>query len=554
MATPRQCVIVARSLALWLGLVGAMGGGRALGAAAFPLGVSANRHYLVDQNGTPFFMVGDAAQSAAGALTLAEFRGYIDTRVSQGFNTINVNVVEDVHSPNPPADRSGDRPFTSAGDFSTANDTYFAGVAQKIAYALSKGVFVLLAYYSGHGVGDPGYDQLVSNSLANCQGLGTYLANGHGAFGGFKGYPNVAWVWGADHLFTSDTAPRDCLHAIAQYMKSAGSTQLMSGDWGIPAGNSGLATAQAEFRTYMDLQNTYAYLENGGIPGTARAGYSYIPSSASSDGRALSALPQYLKETGYEGESTSGETGGAPATNLRFYQWTAILNGDTTGLLYGHRDVWGFATPATGYSPCLFPGCTVWTSSINSAGAQDMARLSTFIRSIAWHKLAPSGPSPFLGRVLIGGGQDSSAGGDVSAAADPAGTLLLAYVPSTGTGARSLNIDPRSMSGAARARWWDPTSGAFTDAGSIPNTGTQVITSPGANAAGANDWLLVLDAAAVATAAPSVAPAKAVSSGGCNQGGQITGLLAAALAAYGARRWFRRAHTSAHGGGMPPLP
>src|SRR5215470_3288215 len=102
------------------------------GLAAFPLRVSANGRYLVDQNGAPFFMVGDAAQSAAAAPTLAQFQTYVDTRVSQGFNTINVNFLEHLYAPNPPADRDGNQPFTTAGDFSMPNDVYFAGVEKKV--------------------------------------------------------------------------------------------------------------------------------------------------------------------------------------------------------------------------------------------------------------------------------------------------------------------------------------------------------------------------------------------------------------------------------------
>src|SRR5215471_20114416 len=96
----------------------ALGASSALATPAFPLHPSSNGRYLVDQNGTPFFMVGDAAQSAAAAPTVAQFQMYVDTRVSQGYNTININFVEHHYAPNPPADRDGNQPFTTTGDFS----------------------------------------------------------------------------------------------------------------------------------------------------------------------------------------------------------------------------------------------------------------------------------------------------------------------------------------------------------------------------------------------------------------------------------------------------
>jgi len=491
---------------------------------AFPLKTSANGRYLVDRDGQAFFMVGDAAQSAAGALTYAQFTAYVDDRVSRGFNTININFLEHQYAPTPPADRSGHLPFTVSGDFSTPNDAYFAGLENKVAYAESKGVYVFLAFYMGLGTHAEGwYNEVALNSAASCYSLGQYLANGHGIFAGFKGHENVGWVWGADWLFTTDTAVREHLHEVARGVRELAPAHLMSGDWGL-----GVATQQSGFETYMDLQNTYDY---AGLVGTARNGYSYDPSRAIGDGRALSALPQFLKEAAYEAENNP--PGGAPAAVRKAHWWT-ILSGATTGLIYGHRDVWPFAFATAGYSPCLFPGCTDYTSSLGAPGAQDMARLATLMRSIAWHELVPSGTeAPFVGRTLIGDGNDTSEGGSVAAAQSPDGTLLVAYLPVT----TSFKVDLRSMAVGMRVRWWNPVSGAYgapgtsfdaatsyalddqvyysgtcyqslqaSSAGHIPdasptywkvlarpvNTGDLHLTTPGNNG-GANDWALIID-------------------------------------------------------------
>jgi len=50
------------------------------------------------------------------------------------------------------------------------------------------------------------------------------------------------------------------------------------------------------------------------------------------------------------------------------------------------------------------------------------------------------------------------------------------------------------MSGLVRARWFDPTSAAYSGAGTgLANSGTFQFTPPGNNSAGASDWVLVLD-------------------------------------------------------------
>jgi Protein of unknown function (DUF4038) len=59
-----------------------------LPAVAYPLKPSANGRYLVEQNNTPFLMVGDSPQSLIGNLSLAEATSYMDNRALCGINTL----------------------------------------------------------------------------------------------------------------------------------------------------------------------------------------------------------------------------------------------------------------------------------------------------------------------------------------------------------------------------------------------------------------------------------------------------------------------------------
>ncbi len=95
--------------------------------------------------------------------------------------------------------------------------------------------------------------------------------------------------------------------------------------------------------------------------------------------------------------------------------------------------------------------------------------------------------------ITEGGGTDSSSN-YVTAAATPAGTLLVAYVPPAHSG--SITVDMEAMKGSALARWFDPTSGKYTPVVGSPvkNKGMHQFTPPGSNSAGQNDWVLVLEA------------------------------------------------------------
>jgi hypothetical protein len=61
---------------------------------AYPLKVSEDRRYLVDQNNKPFRIQGDSAQSLIANLTYAEAQLYFSDRQAKGFNTININLLE----------------------------------------------------------------------------------------------------------------------------------------------------------------------------------------------------------------------------------------------------------------------------------------------------------------------------------------------------------------------------------------------------------------------------------------------------------------------------
>jgi len=59
-----------------------------------------------------------------------------------------------------------------------------------------------------------------------------------------------------------------------------------------------------------------------------------------------------------------------------------------------------------------------------------------------------------------------------------------------------------TLSGPVRARWFNPTTAAYTViAENLPNIGTHVFMPPGDNGSGFSDWVLVIDRA---TSIPTV--------------------------------------------------
>jgi hypothetical protein len=79
-----------------------------------------------------------------------------------------------------------------------------------------------------------------------------------------------------------------------------------------------------------------------------------------------------------------------------------------------------------------------------------------------------------------------------TAASTPDGTLAIAYLPDR----RTVTVDLTRLRPTVTGRWFDPTNGSSTPipAAALAKAGPVELAPPGANAAGDNDWVLVLSA------------------------------------------------------------
>ena len=152
---------------------------------------------------------------------------------------------------------------------------------------------------------------------------------------------------------------------------------------------------------------------------------------------------------------------------------------------------WGWLSTIGGYmsgNGYVWPFNAGWNTHLDTQGARDMARLNAFVRTIPWSQLVPSGLGGMKTLITAGGGSSTAV---VTAAATPDGRLLVAYVPPAHSG--SITVDMTAMSGTTLARWFNPTTAAYTTIGTFPNSGTQVFNPPGNNGSGYSDWVLQLD-------------------------------------------------------------
>ena len=446
-------VVAIATLALACGACGGSSSSdHGTGPAAYPLKVSADGRLLVDQRDEPFLVQGDAAWGLIAAATIEDAELYLENRKQKGFNAVLVKLLEHRFVDRPPLNIYGHGPFTTPGDFSTPNEAYFAHVDRVIRKANEKNILVLLApAYLGFEGGNEGwFREMKANGTVKLRNYGRYLGNR------YKVFPNILWVEAGD--FNPPTP--ELVRAVAEGILDNDPDHLHTAHCG--RRNSAIdcfpdedwLTVNASYTSFITYEKV---LED----------YQRTPFK-----------PFFLLDAQYENEN------GSTSTSLRAQAYWAILSG-AQGQLFGNNPVWVFdGVP-------LHPPPYLWQEGLDDQGSRDMPRVTALFASRPWHRLVPDSTH----QVLTDGFGSFGSNNYVTAASTPGGRLVMAYIPSTGTGRRTLRVDMSALSGPAQGRWYNPTSGEYTPISGSPfaNTDSRTFTTPGNNGTGTNDWALVLE-------------------------------------------------------------
>ena len=465
-------------------------------APVFPVKYSPNSRYLVDQNNVPFPILGRTSWCIT-SLSETDYRTYLDDCAARGYNSIEMNVINhSIRGNRPPYGGNWDLPFlkrlngtswdgaltynnisTEAPDFTTPNEPFWVLVDSLLAYAESKGILVFMfPAYVGYNASEQGWMQeIVANGPTKMQTYGAWIANR------YKNQKNLVWMMGGDmgtgaHPFTSAQTAVET--ALLNGLKSVSGQQSIdfSAEWD----SGSIGTDQVNFGSAMTLNGAYSW--TGDVNYHGRRAYSYSP-----------VRPAYLLEEPYDEEGPDGNSVNPSSTQpVRRFQWWGWLS-TIGGYISGNAYILRFRTNDSTWN---------WHNHLNTQGSRDMGRLNAFVGSIAWYDLVPSGLNG-MRTLVTSGGSSVSAADYVAAAAAPDGTLVAAYIPPAHSGA--ISVDMAALSGLVRARWFDPTSAAYTDIGiGLTNSGSRAFTPPGNNSVGQTDWVLVLDRTTNAPAAPTI--------------------------------------------------
>jgi len=395
-------------------------------------------------------MVGDSPQSIIGNLTEAQADFYFANRQADGFNSVWINLLCNSYTfcNSDGTTFDGIPPFTTVGDLSTPNEAYFSKADRIMQLAANRGIVVLLdPIETGGWLG-----VAKSNGSTKATNFGRYLGNR------YKNVPNIIWMSGNDFQSWRTTSDDQAIQAVAQGIKATDPNHLATVE--LDYFQSG-SQDDPTWTPLIDLDAAYTY-----YPTFDRVLKEYNRGG----------MPTFMVEANYESEHNFNDQG-TPEILRRQEYWT-LLSG-AAGQLYGNLYTVRFITG--------------WQSNLDTPGAKQLGYVTNLFAPRQWYNLVPDQGHTVVtaGFGTYDGGGSLASSNYATTARTPDGKLVMTYVPTS----RTITVDMSKLAGPTTARWYDPSNGTFRSiAGSpLPNSGSSQFTSPGNNAAGNGDWVLVLE-------------------------------------------------------------
>ncbi len=422
------------------------------GGRPFVTSVGPSRRYFLDQYGKPILIKGDSPWALMTKLSPSQADLWFTDREQQGFNAAIISLIGATANGGPNADGStfdGLRPFVN-GDVLEWQEPYWRRVTSYLRMAAEHGITVMLYPIDGWTIGNA----FAPKSYAQCHEYGRKVAER------FRDLPNIVWMSGGDYMSVTEDPPAGsdvdhCIDAMMRGIRATGdgrpfSMQLL--------GDKSISTDNPYWAKKVDWNFVYTYYP------TYRAvleAYDRHPR-----------IPAVLGEANYENENNQPESLPTTDQTLRRQVLWALTSG-AAGEFVGSQD-WKFD-----------PG---WEGRLSTPALTQIVRLRALVSRLPWWRLGPDRE-----HTLVTSGRGTQVTTDepmdvldsdyATAAKTPNGRVALIYVPTH----RTISVNLAALAADTRAVWVDPTSGQRRP---VPTSPT--FTTPGTNAGGDTDWILLL--------------------------------------------------------------
>lgn len=420
------------------------------------LKLSENNRFLVFEDGTPFFYLGDTGWELFHRLTKDEAEMYLENRRLKGFTVIQAVILAELDGLNTP-NMEGNKPLLD-NDPLKPNEAYFQHVDWVIKRAEEKGLFIGLLPTWGDKV-DPqwGKGPAIFNP-DNAFSYGVWLGKR------YSGFSNIIWINGGDRDGGGKNTP--VWNALAGGIKSVDNKHLMSFH---PMG--GLSSSQwfhsADWLDFNMMQTGHCERSYAAYRNMLKPDYEKVPVKPVFDGE-----PRYEDHPVCWNPAVLGWFDDADVRQAAY--WNLFTGG--FGHTYGCHAIWQFLSE--GREPIGYARNS-WQIDLDLPGAGDMIHVRRLMES-----------RPFTSRVpaqeLILNEQVSD---NQFIAATCGDGYAFIYFP--GQLKANINLDLLGFK-QADSWWYNPQTGEAKKAESFPCKGQKWFSSPSSGGRG-NDFVLVID-------------------------------------------------------------
>ncbi len=418
-------------------------------ANAQTLKVSPDQHYLLDENNTPFFWLGDTAWELFHRLNQEEATTYLQNRADNGFTVIQAVVLAELDGLNTP-NAYGNKPLIN-NDPTQPNEAYFEHVDFIVNKADSLGMFIGMLPTWGDkfnkrwGVGPEVF------TPENARAYGLFLG---------KRYQDkpIVWILGGDRI-PEENEDFAIVRAMAEGLAEGdGNTHLMTYH---PMGERS-SSAFFQNDAWLDFNMLQSGHGKKDMPNYRMIAHDYA---------LMPVKPVLDGEPNYEDHPINWkpEEGWFDEADVRQAAYWAMLAG-ALGHTYGNHNIWQMMDQ--GREPISSARHT-WKEAIEQPGAAQMGLIRQLFESRPFTTLKPDtsmvkgSDQPHI-QAAYGGG------------------FMMAYLPGNPEVAVSLG----KISGRKLNTWWyDPRNGDSVEIGQLKNKGTYTFKTPNAS----EDWVLLLD-------------------------------------------------------------
>ena len=425
------------------------------------LRVSANKRFLVKEDGTPFFWLGDTAWELFHRLTREEATTYLKNRAAKGFTVIQAVALAELnglHDPN----AYGEIPLEN-DDPTKPREAYFQHVNFIINKAAELGLYIGLLPTWGDKlfIDSWGTGPEIFNA-GNARAYGRWIGNR------YKDKKNVIWIMGGDRTprGEGDLAIWRALAAGVEEGVGSGANAIMTFHPQPNAVEDGGSSKYFHTDAWLDFNMFQTgHCRENNVWDRVQVVYNRAPYKPVLDG-----------ETLYEDHPVcfnAADLGTSSAYDVRLHAYFDVFAG-AFGHTYGCHDIWQMYTPSR--TPINGPHYP-WYVAMDLPGAGQMQYLRHLIEA-----------RPMLERVPDQSIITNTLGASDHIQATRGNSYLFVYSAQ----GKPFTVNMGKISGGeVAAFWYNPKNGESKAGGRFSNRGQKQFTPPSSGYG--NDWVLVLD-------------------------------------------------------------